>query len=191
MKKQGSINEDSMRERLLVAGIREFETYGLRDFSLRRVAASCHLSCAAPYKHFRSKEELIQEILNYIDSRWQMLMNEILSSISDEESAIYELSVGLVRFLVATPSYIAIILEKNRAENDRTLTIPYPENSLSRLLCEYGYRRGRGYDVICSVEYRIRSMIYGTALLILRSGKDADKEIHSFRTALQEILNGK
>ncbi len=188
MKKQGSIPEDGMRERLLVAAIREFETHGIRDFSLRRVAASCHLSCAAPYKHFRSKEHLLQEILNYIDSRWQMLMNEVLLAVSDEEEAIVELSVALVRFLVANPSYIAIILEKSNPESLSSLSIPHPENSLSRLLCEYGYHRKRSYDSIRSVEYRIRSMIYGTVLLILRSAKDADEEIRILREALQDIL---
>ena len=188
MKKQGSIAEDGMRERLLVAAIREFEEHGIRDFSLRRVAASCHLSCAAPYKHFRSKEHLLQEVLNYIDSRWHLLMQEVLSSVGDEDEAIIELSVTLVRFLVANPSYIAVILEKSNPDSLSSLSIPHPENSLSRLLCEHGYRRKRSPDSIRSIEYRIRSMIYGTVLLILRSAKDADEEIRIFRTTLREIL---
>ncbi|MBQ9131598.1 MAG: helix-turn-helix transcriptional regulator, partial [Clostridia bacterium] len=52
----------AVRERLIIAGIRELEAHGLNDFSLRRVAVACEVSCAAPYRHFKDKEELILEI---------------------------------------------------------------------------------------------------------------------------------
>ena len=48
-----------LKEKLLTAGIDEIMTHGMGDFSLRRVAAACGASCAAPYKHFKNKEEFI------------------------------------------------------------------------------------------------------------------------------------
>ena len=35
-------------------------------FSLRKVAVMCHVSHAAPYKHFKNKEELIEAIIQYV-----------------------------------------------------------------------------------------------------------------------------
>ena len=52
----------SVREQLIVAGISELEVHGVTDFSLRRVASSCNISCAAPYKHFKSKEAFVDAI---------------------------------------------------------------------------------------------------------------------------------
>ncbi|MBO5879898.1 MAG: helix-turn-helix transcriptional regulator, partial [Clostridia bacterium] len=48
--------EENVKHRLILAGIRELEEYGITDFSLRRVAVSAQVSCAAPYRHFKSKE---------------------------------------------------------------------------------------------------------------------------------------
>ena len=56
----------SVREQLITAGIEELNAHGVAGFSLRRVAAACNISCAAPYKHFKNKEELIGAIFSYI-----------------------------------------------------------------------------------------------------------------------------
>ena len=52
----------AVRDRLIEAGIREIEANGLQNFSLRHVAQLCGVSCAAPYRHFKDKEEYINEI---------------------------------------------------------------------------------------------------------------------------------
>ena len=49
-----------LREKLLSAGIDEIVTHGVEGFSLRRVAAACGASCAAPYKHFKNKYEFVK-----------------------------------------------------------------------------------------------------------------------------------
>ena len=46
----------SVREQLITAGIEELNAHGMAGFSLRRVAAACNISCAAPYKHFKNKK---------------------------------------------------------------------------------------------------------------------------------------
>ena len=49
--------EGSVRTRLIVAGINELEERGVKDFSLRRVALAAEVSCAAPYRHFKDKDD--------------------------------------------------------------------------------------------------------------------------------------
>ena len=50
--------ENSVRTRLILSGMSEIEKHGVNDFSLRRVALAAQVSCAAPYRHFKDKEEL-------------------------------------------------------------------------------------------------------------------------------------
>ena len=61
-----------LKEKLLTAGIDEILTHGMGDFSLRRVAASCGASCAAPYKHFKNKEEF-NDTIEQIKSSVQLM----------------------------------------------------------------------------------------------------------------------
>ena len=66
------------RERLILAGIKVIEENGVSGFSIRRTAAECGVSCAAPYKHFRDKEDLMTAIILYIKDRWHERQLEIL-----------------------------------------------------------------------------------------------------------------
>ena len=47
-----------LRNALIETGIQLVSTEGVNAFSLRKVAAACGVSHAAPYSHFQNKEEL-------------------------------------------------------------------------------------------------------------------------------------
>jgi AcrR family transcriptional regulator len=49
----------SVKTRLILAGLNEIEEYGIKNFSLRRVALGAQVSCAAPYRHFKDKDDFI------------------------------------------------------------------------------------------------------------------------------------
>ena len=55
------------RQALILAGIDEINAHGVAAFSVRRVAQACHVSCAAPYKHFRDKREFIAAIIDHVN----------------------------------------------------------------------------------------------------------------------------
>ena len=74
----------SVREQLLNAGLAELEAHGVGDFSLRRVAAACDLSCAAPYRHFKDKETLINAVLTHIQSQLRLLLEQIAAVYPDD-----------------------------------------------------------------------------------------------------------
>lgn len=94
-----------LKEKLLIAGIDEILAHGINDFSLRRVAAACGASCAAPYKHFKNKEEFIEAIISYVEKRWALLAAQIAKSIDDDRQRIAELAIANVRFKIANPLY--------------------------------------------------------------------------------------
>ena len=72
---------------------------------MRRVAAACGASCAAPYKHFKNKYEFVKEIISYVEDKWDRLQFQICSAIDDPKDRISELAVANVKFKVANPLY--------------------------------------------------------------------------------------
>lgn len=94
-----------LKEKLLAAGIDEILAHGVSDFSLRRVAAACGASCAAPYKHFKNKDEFIREIISYVEEKWEHLSAQIISSFDDPSERIAQLCIANVKFKIANPLY--------------------------------------------------------------------------------------
>lgn len=183
--------DQSVKERLLVAGLREIEEHGFNDFSLRRVASSCNLSCAAPYRHFKDKEELLIEIFKYINSRWQMLAKEINRAYSENTGRkLVELSVAYLRFLIVTPSYLSMMFQKNQLISESKLkALPQPDDFLGELIVAYAEENGWHSTQTYQTVYMAKSMLYGTALIIRNCEKGAENDIVSdFRKQLGEMF---
>ena len=76
---------DELPVALIIAGIDELEEHGLHDFSLRRVANRCGVSCAAPYRHFQNKDALILAIISYVNKQWAMLGKQVIAAYKADE----------------------------------------------------------------------------------------------------------
>ena len=94
--------EEDVRHRLILSGIAELEEHGISGFSLRRAAIGAQVSCAAPYRHFKDKDEYISEIISYVSSKWELLSKEIESIFDDDISALaLEICIASLRFRIA------------------------------------------------------------------------------------------
>jgi len=103
----------ALKEKLIIAGIEEITAHGISGLSLRKVAASCGASCAAPYKYFKNKEQFLEEITLYIEDKWQLLATQIIKAVPDKKDCIARLCVANVRFNIANPLY-GMTVSKNR-----------------------------------------------------------------------------
>ena len=105
------ISTDTVREKLIIAGISELEEHGFADFSLRRVAAASNVSCAAPYKHFKNKEDFIGSIVEYIYNQWLMLAGQIMSIFQDDyKKQLVEICVAYTRFCMGNIHFRSVIM---------------------------------------------------------------------------------
>lgn len=101
--------EESVRTRLILSGILELEEHGITDFSLRRAALAAQVSCAAPYRHFKDKEEYINEIIKYVASKWELLTNEIKKIFSgDPRRLAIETCISSLRFRAANSNFRSV-----------------------------------------------------------------------------------
>ena len=170
--------QTELREALLLAGISELEAHGLTDFSLRRVAAACGVSCAAPYKHFESKEAFISAILAYIREKRELLEEHLCTAFPEAGRArLLELCLADVRFWLGNPHFYAVhMMEK---QEGATLLGSYAEREIAALSRE----TGRDAEALA---YTLRSLVLG-AIRMLADGT-LPNESATFRM-LRETLD--
>ncbi len=163
-----------MRETLLLAGIAELEAHGLGGFSLRRVAAACGVSCAAPYKHFESKEAFIAAIVAYIHEKWELLETHICSVFPDMGTArLAELCLADIRFWLGNPHFHTVHMMERGSSPTGKLRLGRLAEAELLALC----KERNADDERCA--YTLRSLVYG-AILMLEDGSLAN-EAATFR----------
>ena len=154
---------ETVKEKLIIAGIKELQNHGIADFSLRRVASLCNVSCAAPYKHFKSKEDFIGEIMLYIHNRWNLLKEQVIEACgSDITAQILEICIAYIKFFIANPSFRSVILIRTDDISD----IRYNNMFFSEQLNELIVKLYEDETVQKNKEYIISSLVYGASLML-------------------------
>lgn len=183
--------EEGIRERLLVAGLKELEEHGFNDFSLRRVALLCNISCAAPYKHFKNKEELLSALMDYTSTRWNMLRDQIIEVYQDSSPRVRlkELCVAYVRFLLATPSFLTILtLHSTKNESVKGLRSRISAPIIEIINCIVGESKAEE-EVRTKMLYALRAYMYGTVCMIRNDEvANVDTAIDICRDLLDRII---
>lgn len=109
-----AVKNSDLHEKLILAGIDEINKNGVSRFSVRRVADACHVSCAAPYRHFENKHEFIAAIIDYVNDQWAARQEEVLAQCSSSlREQIVEICINYVRFLMEKPIYRSILMLKD------------------------------------------------------------------------------
>lgn len=165
---------ESVREQLIVAGITELENHGIADFSLRRVASACNLSCAAPYKHFKDKEEFIQSIFSYINSQLTLLLEQVAAVFAeDPKRLLVESCIAYIRFCLANPHFRAVL-----TISENTLPLADTVSALLPRCCS-------AVDPIAFADLgmALRALTYGAVLLL------ENNELPNNEASMQRIRN--
>ena len=159
--------EISIREKLILAGIEEIEENGIQDFSLRKVASKCGVSCAAPYKHFNDKLDLITEIIKYINEKWYARQKKIVQTYSgDIRRQLTEISLEYIRFLVENPHFRSIIMLKDKKMDPKHVQMKSELSGGAKdLIRKYSESVGMSKKSELIKTFIIRSFIYGAALM--------------------------
>ncbi len=172
----------SVREQLILAGIDELQAHGIADFSLRRVATACNVSCAAPYKHFEGKEELIAEIFAYINDQLNLFLLQVAEIFADDpKRRIIESGISYIRFCLANPHFKAIMTISEESLPLRDTIHPLLTECLPHISPAELTRR----------ELLIRSLIYGSTVMI-QSGEleNTPETMKTIRKSLERTIDG-
>ncbi len=164
---RGDSTSYTIRERLILAGIEEIRLHGLQDFSLRKAASACGVSCAAPYKHFKNKNDFILSIIQYIQQQWYTIQNQILVEYpSDTRRRILEIGVAYIQFLVENPHFRSFIMLNDPAMSKPHLRMISEMSQCSAdLIRQYCEQVHMPDDVRIRKTFVVRSLLYGAAMM--------------------------
>ena len=162
--------EESVKKRLILAGLKELETHGPVDFSLRRVALSAEVSCAAPYRHFKSREALIEEIIAYIKEQWMLLCETIERAVPDLRARVCALCVSYMRFWIGNPNFRAVLFLSGHSD-----ALGFSEKLEDAI---YALAKERGEEESCVSELKttLLTLVYGSVFLMLRGELCTDRK---------------
>lgn len=172
-------HDETMRERLILAGIGEIERRGIQNFSLRQVATACGVSCAAPYKHFADKNDLLLAIILYINRQWYTQQSAIIAPYAeDPRRQLIEISMAYIKFLLDNPHFRSIIMlrDDSMAEPARRAKSQLSECT-RRLIDEYCLSVSMAPDARRRKTYAVRSFIYGASLMLDNGELPATPEV--------------
>ena len=184
-KMKNAYSDEGVKTRLILAALDELSEHGTVDFSLRRVAISAQVSCAAPYRHFKSKDDLIAETAKYITSKWELLAKEISAANGvGTKDEIVELSLSAVKFWIANGNFRSLLMP----ESDSPLAKEMAAFDLPLNRATDAYFNSLGAHAAIREEARVRilALIYGTVLLVATGRASVDVSLASLE---REVLN--
>jgi AcrR family transcriptional regulator len=166
--KQSGDQAKSLRGQLIEAGIYELNRYGVQNFSVRRIAERCGVSCAAPYKHFKDKYKFIAAIIEYINSIWAERQREVLENYSASPTREKIIAIGMdyIRFLVENPYFRSILMLTNKDFDSEYVQLRGQLSNISKdLVAVYCSEVGMSDKNRIIKTFIVRSLLYGAALM--------------------------
>lgn len=162
--------EESVKKRLILAGLRELEVHGPVDFSLRRVALAAEVSCAAPYRHFKSREHLIDAIISYIKGQWLLLCETIEQALPDLPMRVRALCVSYMRFWIGNPNFRAVLFLSGHSD-----ALGFAQK-LEEALRALAKERAKGESFVSERKTTLLTLVYGSVFLMLRGELETDRK---------------
>ena len=172
--------EENVRTRLILSGITELEEHGISDFSLRRAAVLAQVSCAAPYRHFKDKDEYIGEIIKYANSKWELLYREIERIFCDDKRKLaIETCMASLRFRIANKNFSTVF--SLAAQNGAHSMI---DDAIISSVDAYAASRGLSDGERELKRYSVRALVAGT--ILLASDISGEKTLELAKRKLEE-----
>lgn len=107
-----SYHHGNLRQALIDAGLKIINESGEENLSLRKVAAMCGVSHAAPYAHFKDKDELIEAIKSSVTDQFMEVLEKAVAGKPSADAAIIEMGRQYVTFFHKNPDYFVFLFGK-------------------------------------------------------------------------------
>lgn len=166
-----------LKKEIIQRGMQLLNEVGYEGFSLRKVASMCGVSHAAPYKHFKNKDELIAAIVQEVSESFKAALEKAVLMYPDNpENQIIELGKCYVRFMIENPDYMRFIFinpnkkSMNMLHESPDSTDPYQvfKNSALRYL-EWlkANPKNQAIDILA-----MWSLVHGYSMLLVNNNLD-------------------
>ena len=173
MEKTHSYHHGNLRNELIEKAIGIVNSEGEQSLSIRKAASACGVTYAAPYSHFKSKDELLLACREYVSEQFADYLS---ASISDKDTTNPEtlniLGNAYIEFFRLHPTYYNFIFNSEKSCK-MILTLDevkdnYPPFEVFRKVClslteHYGITREQGLARLI----KCWSLVHGATALII------------------------
>ena len=102
----------NLRQALIDAGIRFINENGEDALSLRKVAAECEVSHAAPYAHFKDKDELLDAMKKSVTDKFTVELEDAVKDMESADEALIAMGRAYISFFSRNPDYLMFLFGK-------------------------------------------------------------------------------
>ncbi|QTQ14702.1 TetR/AcrR family transcriptional regulator [Treponema parvum] len=186
-------HREGLKNLLIEKGIEIVNTDGVQSFSLRKAAAACKVSHAAPYSHFRNKEELLNAMQLHITERFSKTLESAIGENKEPRELLKNLGIAYVSFFIDNPAYFQFLYSSSDIKVDLTLSIPDEKNykpyilyknSVLSLFKKNKYSKEKENDILIT----IWSFIHGLTALATMKNVHYDKNWKEKITDFMDLL---
>ena len=131
----------NLRQALIDAGVKIINEDGEDKLSLRKVAAACEVSHAAPYAHFKDKEELLAAIKSSVTERFMEELKNAEKNAQSAEQAILFMGQTYVSFFSHNPDYFKFLFASQKLVAHLKMDKEYPDDYPPFLLLKSTYKK--------------------------------------------------
>ena len=118
MVERQTYHHKNLKNHLIEKGIEVVSVEGRGSFSLRKVAAACGVSHAAPYSHFQNKDDLLNAMHDYITDEFSKTLEDIITAHSDNPDILAYLGKAYVMFFIKNPYYFSFLYAQSNMQID-------------------------------------------------------------------------
>ena len=102
-----------LRNALIEESIKMINSSGEESLSMRKLAERCGVSMAAPYAHFKNKEEMINAIKEHVEEAFTKYLEAAISNCgNDIEQKIITLGNAYITFFIENPEYFTFLFSR-------------------------------------------------------------------------------
>lgn len=113
-----SYHHENLKNTLIEKGIEIISLEGDANLSLRKVASACGVSHAAPYAHFKNKNDLINAMQEHVASELSKTLMHVIETCSEKEEILTYLGKAYVIFFMDNPHYFSFLFSRTEVMVD-------------------------------------------------------------------------
>ena len=187
-------HREGLKNLLIEKGIEIVNADGVQSFSLRKAAAACKVSHAAPYSHFHNKEELLNAMQLHITERFSKTLETAVAENKKPAALLKKLGIAYVSFFIDNPAYFQFLYSKSDIKVDLTLSVPDEENyapfilyknSILSLLKQAKVPKKKQNDILITIWAFIHGLTALAAMKNVHYDKNWKEKITDFMDLLE------
>lgn len=168
-KAKGDYHHGALREAILAASLQSIREHGVAGLSLREAARRAGVSAAAPYFHFKNRQELLDAIgMEGFAQMGEAMQRALADAGDDEHERLMVLGQAYIRYALREPERFTVMFQACRMAAPG-LTWQLLVDSMARVAALRGEpERAPALTLLAW------SAVHGAATLLLQGGIRAD-----------------